>query len=270
MKNKLFIFLTLGVLLGWAAVSCQENSTTVVSATSVESVDTITITPGVLNLTEGSSAQLCTSVTSNTSATTWTSSDTSVVKIDAQGNVVALGEGSAVITATLAGKSGTCPVTVTSVAVAAQSVALSTPDVAFSDIGQSYQLTSSVLPSNATNVTYSWSSSAANVATVSASGLVTAVGEGATEITVSTPSGLTAICKVTVEATATVTTYSVNTSKCAGCGDCLVCPEGAITITNRKAYINASKCTGCGKCYSRCKHGAITVTTTSGIDDVTL
>src|SRR5574344_214246 len=36
MKNKLFIFLTLGVLLGWAAFSSQENSTTVVSATSVE------------------------------------------------------------------------------------------------------------------------------------------------------------------------------------------------------------------------------------------
>jgi uncharacterized protein YjdB len=271
MSNKFFIFITLGVVACWAVVSCQESSTTATSGVPVESVDTITITPTVLNLTKGNSAQLSTSVTSTTSTMVWTSSDTSVVKVDAEGNVTAVSDGSAVITATLSGKSGSCPVTVTNEAVSAKSVALSTPDLVLSDIGQSYQLTSTVLPTNATNVTYTWTSSAADVAMVSASGLVTAVGAGSAEITVTTSNGLTAVCTVAVSAASgTVTTYSVNTSKCAGCGDCLPCPQGAITITNRKAYINASKCTGCGQCYSRCRHNAITATTTSGIKDVTL
>ena len=56
----------------------------------------------------------------------------------------------------------------------------------------------------------------------------------------------------------TTTTYSVNSSKCTGCGHCIrACSYGALTMSGRKAVINASKCTGCGKCVSYCSKGAI-------------
>lgn len=58
--------------------------------------------------------------------------------------------------------------------------------------------------------------------------------------------------------TATVTKKAVVTaSLCTGCGDCRVCPTGALTIVNRKAVIDASKCDGCGKCIARCRRGAL-------------
>ena len=63
------------------------------------------------------------------------------------------------------------------------------------------QLTATVLPSNATNSAVVWSSSDIQVATVNASGLVTAVGAGDAEITVTTVSGnRTAMSAVTVHA----------------------------------------------------------------------
>ncbi len=52
-------------------------------------------------------------------------------------------------------------------------------------IGETLQLTASVLPSAATNKDISWSSGNQSVASVSSSGLVTAVGEGTTTITAS-------------------------------------------------------------------------------------
>ncbi len=59
---------------------------------------------------------------------------------------------------------------------------------------------SSILPENATNKTYAWSSSNATVATVNASGVVTAkaAGEATIKATANDGSGVTATCAVTV------------------------------------------------------------------------
>ena len=52
-------------------------------------------------------------------------------------------------------------------------------------------------------------------------------------------------------------TYTVDSSKCDGCGDCLsACHFGAITISSKVATISSSKYVGCGKCVSYCKKGA--------------
>lgn len=65
--------------------------------------------------------------------------------------------------------------------------------------GQSYQLTETVLPSDASDKTVSWSSSDESVATVSASGFVTAAAEGTATITVTTnDGGYTATCSIDV------------------------------------------------------------------------
>ncbi|MDR0232329.1 MAG: Ig-like domain-containing protein, partial [Dysgonamonadaceae bacterium] len=66
-------------------------------------------------------------------------------------------------------------------------------------VGLSEQLTATITPSNATNKNVTWNSSNPSVATVSSTGLVTALTEGGTTITVTTKDGnKTAQCVVTV------------------------------------------------------------------------
>ena len=66
--------------------------------------------------------------------------------------------------------------------------------------GNTMQLTATVLPSNATNKTVTWSTSNSSVATVSNNGLVTALAPGSVTITAMTTDGsnLSASCDVTV------------------------------------------------------------------------
>lgn len=67
------------------------------------------------------------------------------------------------------------------------------------EVGETGQLTASVLPASATVRTVSYASSAEGVATVDANGLVTAVGAGSATITVTTTEGsYTDTCAVTV------------------------------------------------------------------------
>jgi len=82
-------------------------------------------------------------------------------------------------------------VLVTGVTLSSQSLTLNT--------GNTSTLTATVSPSNATNKNVTWSTSNSSVATVSSSGVVTAVGKGTANITVTTADGgYTATCSVTV------------------------------------------------------------------------
>ncbi len=65
-------------------------------------------------------------------------------------------------------------------------------------VGESVQLSATVLPSNASDKTLTWASSKQSVATVSSNGMVTALSEGSSTITV-TAGDKSASCKVTVE-----------------------------------------------------------------------
>ena len=67
-------------------------------------------------------------------------------------------------------------------------------------VGETYTLTKSVTPSNA-STSYTWSSSNTSVATVDSNGKVTAKKTGTANITVKTSNGKTATCKVTVAQT---------------------------------------------------------------------
>lgn len=79
-------------------------------------------------------------------------------------------------------------------------------------VGGTEQLTATVLPIDASNKAVSWESSNNSVATVSGTGLVTAVGAGSTVITVTTDDGgKTATCNYTVTAVV-LNTISIKTA----------------------------------------------------------
>ena len=51
---------------------------------------------------------------------------------------------------------------------------------------------------------------------------------------------------------------TVDESLCKGCGKCVKsCPQGAITLIDKKAHIDPALCRGCGICMRVCPNGAI-------------
>lgn len=113
----------------------------------------------------------------------WTSSDSSVARVDNYGSVLALKDG--VATITVKTKDGdftdSCEVTVGNGGVP-QTVKVTYVDITnnslFLNAGETTQLNVVVKPENATNKKIEYSTTNANVATVDANGLVKAVGEG--------------------------------------------------------------------------------------------
>ena len=118
----------------------------------------------------------------------WTSSNLAVITTAPNGTVTAVGAGTATVTATSEGKSGSLAFTVTSPTpppASVASVTLSATGTSLA-VGQSMQVTATLKDGHGTVLTgrtISWSSSAPNVASVSASGMVTGVAGGSAVIT---------------------------------------------------------------------------------------
>ena len=126
---------------------------------------------------------------------TWTSSNPDVATVDEEnGLVTAMTPGEATITVTTkdGGYQATCEVNVFSSVVPAETITLEkhnlemflNADHVYPDNVDvtTYQLKATVLPENASNKKVIWSSDDPSVATVDENGLVTAVGEGETQI----------------------------------------------------------------------------------------
>ena len=116
-------------------------------------------------------------------AVTWASSNTAAATVGGSGLVTAVGAGAATITATSEGQSGASSITVTNVPVASVAVSPATASVA---AGLTVQLTATPKDANGNPLSgraVAWTSSNAAVATVDASGLVTAVAAGSATIT---------------------------------------------------------------------------------------
>ena len=130
----------------------------------------------------------------------WSSSDPSVASVSETGEVSALSEGTATITVTTddGEKTASCVVTVSPIVVKVESVSLDKTDIVLT-VGDTEQLTATVLPKDATDKSVIWSSDAPEVASVSEAGEVTANAAGAAIITVTTNDGnKTATCAITV------------------------------------------------------------------------
>ena len=168
-------------------------------------VSSVTVTPSRIEIIEGESAALSASVSPEAASdrvVSWSSSDRSVVTVDKTGTVQGLKPGTATVTATAEGKSGTCAVTVKAKAVNVTEVTLDRTELTLTE-GETETLTATVRPDNADNKKVKWSSDKTEIATVDGAGRVTAVKSGEAVVTVTTEDGgKTASCKVTVKAKA--------------------------------------------------------------------
>lgn len=122
----------------------------------------------------------------DTTEVTWKSSDESVAKVE-NGTITAVSNGTAVITATADGYDAECKVTVSD-DVTVIGITLSDASCIIK-AGETKQLTATVLPADATNKNVTWKSSDTSVASVSDSGVVSAIASGKTEITATTEDG---------------------------------------------------------------------------------
>ena len=180
------------------------------------SVSSVNLNKTSHTLAKGESASLVATVypsNATNKSVTWSSSNTSVATVSSSGIVTAKSVGLANITVTTndGGKKATCLVTVQAGAVAVTGVTLDESSLLLIE-GDTFTLTETVTPSNATNKSVNWSSSNTSVATVSSVGVVTAKSAGSATITVKTIDGeKTATCVVTVKAkTVNVTGVSLN------------------------------------------------------------
>ncbi|SDJ03730.1 Ig-like domain (group 2) [Frankineae bacterium MT45] len=191
------------VVAGPASSSVVLNSLAVTPATASALVGATTQFHATGTYSDASTADL-------TSTASWSSSNPGVATVNSAGLVTAVGAGTATITATSGSVSNsatikvTAPVTLTGVTLTGVPASLAK--------GLTGQLaaTANYSDGTSTSITSSatWSSANPSVATVSSGGLLTAVGVGATTITVSF-GGKSAIASTSVTA-AVLTSLAIN------------------------------------------------------------
>ncbi len=202
-------FYTAGKAPGNFRVTAKQTGSSLADSSAVSvipvPVAAVSVSPASVSLSVGGTTQLI--ATPRDSAgnpltgrtVSWSSSNGAVASVNASGVVSGVAAGSATITATSEGQSGTSAITVTVATVPVASVTV-TPSSATILVGATVQLTatpkdSAGNPLSGTTVT--WASSGTAVATVSASGLVTGKTAGSATIT-ATAGGKSGTAAVTV------------------------------------------------------------------------
>src|SRR6266702_1817005 len=166
-------------------------------------VATVTLTPGSATVNEGQTLQLTATLKDANGniltgrSITWSSSNTSAASVNGTGFVTGVTAGSATITATSEGKSGTSAITVVHMPVASVTV---TPASGTVPAGSSLQLTATLKDANGNPLvgrTVTWQSGSTSAATVNGSGLVSGVAAGSATIT-ATSEGQSGTSAITV------------------------------------------------------------------------
>jgi len=152
-------------------------------------VASVTVSPAAPSVQVGATLQLGDATKDSTGnlltgrTVSWMTSNPAVATVSAGGLVTGVAAGSATITATSEGKSGTSAMTVTNVPVASVTV---TPAIASLLMGATLHLTATLkdaLGNPLSGRVVTWASSAPGVAAVSGTGLATGLGIGAVTIT---------------------------------------------------------------------------------------
>ncbi|MFQ5551274.1 MAG: Ig domain-containing protein, partial [Gemmatimonadales bacterium] len=181
---------------GSATVTASISDVSAVAAVNVaQVVSAVSVAPSSSTLgTVGETVQLsATASDANGSAiagktATWTSSDDAVATVSVSGLVTAGSEGSATITATVDGVTGTAVITVD---LSVASVSVTPTSTELTALGDQVQLSAAALDASGDPVgdaSFTWSSSDDAIATVDQSGLVTGVSNGTATITATTGS----------------------------------------------------------------------------------
>ncbi len=179
-------------------------------------VESIAVNPSTCEIKVGSNKQLTATVSPSSAfnkEVEWSSSDTSVATVDANGLVTGVASGEVTITVKAkdaSGVTGTAKVTVSTGLVESIAVDPSTCEI---EVGSNKRLKATVLPNDADNKAIEWISSDTSVATVDANGLVTGVAKGEVTITATAKdgSGVTGTAKVTVTVPITALTFDGQT-----------------------------------------------------------
>ncbi len=195
-RMKFLGILIVGMLF---VVSCKKDDKISVS------VERVTLSKTSLELEEGKTAELTAIVfpkEASNKAISWASSNQAVAIVDENGKVTAVKEGNATIVVTTEDgkKTAKCEVTVIAKQIPVESVTLSKKNLELEE-SETAELTTVILPKNASNKAVFWESSNQTVATVDENGKVTAIKEGNATIVVTTEDGKkTAKCEVTIVA----------------------------------------------------------------------
>ena len=199
------------------AVSCGGDDLPTESETPVAT--TVDLSSSALSFTSlGASEQVTATVKDQNAVlmseatVTWTSADEAVATVSSTGLVTSVGNGSATITATSGSASESASVTVEQVAA---SIVLSTSAVVLAGPGDTATVTATVMDAAGSEIaspSLEWSSDDEGIATVSSSGVVTAVSSGSTTMAVEVVSGaltVTETLSITVHPILAVTTMSL-------------------------------------------------------------
>ncbi|HSY84912.1 MAG TPA: Ig-like domain-containing protein [Gemmatimonadaceae bacterium] len=190
--------------------TAQDTSTT---------ISLLTISPTSISGTVGQSKLLTATATNQNGQAipsvtfTWASSNTQVASVDTSGNVTLVGAGSANISASAGGLTTSVPATATAATVHVATVSV-TPATVTLNPGNTVQLTAVPMDSLGNvlaNQTVTWSSSNTSVATVSATGLLSAVTVGSAVIS-ATAGGKSGFANLAVVAASPATVASVTVS----------------------------------------------------------
>ena len=185
-----FIVLCFFVSLVLASAGCGGNS-----SSTAKTMRSIAVSPSPATIAAAATQQFAATATYSdgttanvTTTATWTSATTTVATISASGLATAVASGSSTITASQSGVSGTAMLTVSASTATLTSIAV-TPNSASIAVGATQQFTATGTYSDGStknlSSTATWTSGTTTVATISASGLATAVASGSTTITAS-------------------------------------------------------------------------------------
>lgn len=199
--------------LGALVLGCDKSGPSgPVAAAAVEITPAAPVTPG-------STVQLSATVKDSRGnplsgrAVAWSSGNNSVATVSASGLVTAVAQGSAQITATSDGASGSLALTVLPVPVANVAIGTPPPDVATGTVVQLIATLTDAGGATLTGRTINWSSSNQAIATVDGAGLVSALTPGNVTITATSEgkSGSVQLAVIQVPVSSVVVTPSVAT-----------------------------------------------------------
>jgi uncharacterized protein YjdB len=270
--------LVTGVSPGAVTITASaEGKTGTASITIKEKpVGAVILSPGQISVEAGQTRQLTAQVTDDQGnalsgrPVTYASDNAGVASVSASGLVTGVAVGTAKITATSEGKSGTADVTVTPVAVASVQISPPTSDLI---VGQTTTLAAVALDAKGNPLSgrpASWTSGAPSVATVSQTGVVTAVGAGSAVI-FATIEGKTGSATVSVRRLAVTSVTVAPPSSNIGVGASVqlsaTVRSGATILTDRVVGWGSSNeavavVSSTGR-VTGLKAGAVTITATS-------